>query len=95
MDLQKRISAWQKATFGDHDSTYGIDNHLIREFKEMLEAESTAHQAEEMADIVILLLGRAEHLGIDLISEVERKFAINQTRTWNKPDAHGVIEHNR
>lgn len=93
--LQSRIGEWQARTFGADQTIPGIDCHLIREFKELLDATTPEHQAEEMADILTLLMGRAELMGIDLVAEAEKKFAINLTRTWGKPDAQGVIEHSR
>jgi NTP pyrophosphatase (non-canonical NTP hydrolase) len=93
--LQKRIGKWQAKTFGPIQSIQSVDAHMVKEVGELLDAPTPEDQAPEMADIVILLMGRATLMGIDLLAEVEKKFAINQTRTWGQPDAQGIIEHKR
>ena len=93
LDLQDRISRWQMETFGSAQTINAIDCHLIQEFSEFLEAPSPTDEAEEMADLVILLMGRATIMGINLIAETERKLAINKTRKWAPPDDSGVIHH--
>ena len=44
---------------------------------------------EELADVAIYLLGLAQMLGVDLETEITRKMAINQHRTYVKRD--GVL----
>ena len=93
--LQKRIGEWQTRTFGDAQTVQEIDCHLIRELQELLDAEHGEAEQEECADVLILLMGRAHLMGFNLLEAAEKKLAINQTRTWGKPDAQGVIEHSR
>lgn len=93
--LQNRVSEWQEDTFGFAQTIPGIDAHLVKEFRELLEATTEEAQREECADILILLMGRAHKMGFDLLTETERKLAINRKRTWGQPDAQGVIEHTR
>ncbi len=54
------------------------------ELAEAYEAWLKKHDntGEELADVVIYLLGLSEILGIDLQSEVERKIAINEKREY-------------
>ena len=165
-NLQTRIAEWQAEVFGESQTIHGIDCHLTRELKELLDAPNFENETEEIADMLILLLGRAhkmgidlqeatrvgleqrnpdlfqantlegknayavtrqmtielnglltassmraqaqrcsnllillmvraDQMGIDILIEGEKKLAINKTRTWNKPDAQGVISHVR
>lgn len=57
---------------------------LVREeVCEMYEAaKNPVHFAEEMADVVIMCMSAAGHLGIDLAAEVRRKMEINQKRPF-------------
>ena len=62
---------------------------LIRE--EVCEAyegyQDADNYAEELADIVIMTLSAAQHLGIDLAQQVERKMEINRKRPYkHKPN---------
>jgi NTP pyrophosphatase (non-canonical NTP hydrolase) len=45
---------------------------------------------EELADVLIYLVGLAQMTGIDLDAEVERKLALNATRTY-EADTRGVL----
>ena len=62
---------------------------LIREeVCEMWDAnKEPAHFAEEMADVVIMCMSAAGHLGIDLAAEVKRKMEINQSRSYGHKTA--------
>ncbi len=40
------------------------------------------HYAEELADVIIMSLSVAGHLGIDIDAEVQRKVEINRDRPW-------------
>ena len=57
---------------------------LIRE--EVCEAyeayQDPKHYAEELADIMIMCMSAAEHLGIDIANQVERKMEINRKRPF-------------
>lgn len=77
------------------DDTLSLENHsveyvrkrltlLIREeVCEMWDAfRDPAHFSEEMADVVIMCMSAAGHLGIDLAEEVKRKMEINQNRPY-------------
>lgn len=77
------------------DDTLSLEKHsveyirkrltlLIREeVSEMWDAfKDPAHFAEEMADVVIMCMSAAGHLGIDLAQEVQRKMEINEGRPY-------------
>lgn len=57
---------------------------LVREeVAEMYEAaKEPEHYAEEMADVVIMCLSAAGHMGIDLGEQVGRKMEINAKRPY-------------
>lgn len=55
------------------------------EVQELINAaleDGMAHFAEELADIIILCLSVAGHLGIDIDAAVRRKIEFNKTRSW-------------
>ena len=64
---------------------------LLRIREELSEACEAAHNpehfAEELADVVIMCMSVAGHLGIDLAEEVRRKMAINQERPYGHKSA--------
>ena len=58
---------------------------ISAEVRELIGAtleEQIAHFAEELADIIILCLSVAGHLGIDIDAAVKRKMQINKGRPW-------------
>ena len=60
--------------------------HVIPIREEVAEAYEAAvdpaHFAEELADVVIMTLSAAGHLGIDLAAEIRRKMEINEGRPY-------------
>lgn len=89
-DLGREITAWQDRTF-PHATPDSILAHFVKEAVELTEDKT----AEEAADCVILILGFCHKMGYDLQAEIEKKFAINQSRVWGSPDENGVVEHVR
>ena len=89
--LARDIAAWGAKTFpgSDPDSTV---EHLRREVDEL---RANPVNGEEMADVFHLLVQLARVTDIDLVAEVDRKFAINKGRRWMRADAAGVVEHVR
>lgn len=82
------------------DDTLSLEKHsveyvrkrltlLIREeVCEMWDAfRDAAHFSEELADVVIMAMSAAGHLGIDLAAEVKRKMAINEQRPYGHKEA--------
>lgn len=45
-------------------------------------AHAPIHYAEELADVVIMCMSAAGHMGIDLADAIERKIAKNHTRPY-------------
>lgn len=78
-------------SFEDHSVEYVRKRLtlLIREeVCEMWEAyNDDSHFAEEMADVVIMCMSAAGHLGIDLAEAVKRKMKINQQRPYGHKTA--------
>lgn len=73
-------------------SAESISEHLRREAVELAAAPT---DAEEMADVFLLLGNLVHFTGTDLNAAVVAKLAKNRARKWGKPDAHGVVEHVR
>ena len=94
--LQARISTWATEAFGQEahgQRMRGVYNHLVREISELDEKLGTMAAPEELADCAILLFELATFHGVDLHTEVEGKFAINQTREWGEIEEDGTIQH--
>ena len=51
--------------------------------------------AEEMADVFLLLIHLADGEGVNLLEAGAAKLKKNQARKWGKPDSEGVVEHVR
>ncbi len=65
---------------------------ILDEVDELMEATSdSAHFAEELADVIIMSLSVAGHLGIDIDAEVRRKMKINHDRPW-RHDKYGRVD---
>lgn len=72
-----------------NESAYESAVRISDEVAELMDAASDPrHFSEELADVIIMSLSVAGHLGIDIESEVARKIEINHRRPWK----HGVIE---
>ena len=72
-----------------NESAYQCAERIADEVDELMDStNSPDHFAEELADVIIMSLSAAGHLGIDIDAEVRRKIDINQKRPWK----HEVIE---
>jgi NTP pyrophosphatase (non-canonical NTP hydrolase) len=79
----------------------GLDDVSIRHsvFKELDKAviESGEREpkliGEEIADVAILMLTMAHHVGENIEHCIEAKHAVNIVRSWGVPDDQGVTEH--
>jgi hypothetical protein len=87
--LFEEIQVWQRETF-PRATALSAANHLVREAKELLEDPS---ELSELADVIILAVGVADQLGIDIEEVVRIKLEINKERVWGEPDEDGVVEH--
>lgn len=93
MENQATISAWCDATFGKA-SNARVATRANEEMAELLRAvtedENHPKAIEEAADIVIILFRLADRMGKNLMTEVDRKMAINRARQWQTTaDGHG------
>lgn len=87
----QEVVTWQKETF--RLST--VKSKIIHLQKEVEELIKTPDSWEEVADIVFLIAGIADELGLDINEIVQRKLTINRERVWSEPDENGVVEHIR
>lgn len=69
--------------------------HFKEEVKEFDEAIDTPEEANEAADIVILLMSQAHRQGYDLLRAVDLKMSVNTRRTWLPPDKQGIVRHKK
>jgi hypothetical protein len=83
------VVEWQHQQFPNANPE-GITEHLLEEARELYDHP---RDAEEVADVQLLLAGLASCLGINLADVVRAKLAKNKTRKWGKPNANGVIKH--
>ena len=91
---QFQISNWADDTFGPASSNARVAARANEEMAELLRAltadDNHPKACEEVADVVIVLCRLATRMGFDLMDEVDRKMAINRSRTWNlTKDGHG------
>lgn len=87
--LQLFVNKWQEETFTEK-SAESIVAHLQREVKELAE---DPYDYEEIADCLILLIGLAGHINVDVEKIILDKMVENYLRTWGEPDEEGVVEH--
>lgn len=85
-ELQDHVGAWQAEAFGPTlgDAPGGEAQrlnalkHLAEEVEELTRPD--ADVAEELADVLLLVLGNATRQGIDIALAVEKKMQINRQR---------------
>lgn len=87
--IQERIHQWAESTFPGQPTSAKID-HLSDEVNEVRE---NPNDGEELADCAILLFNLASRAGVNLMTEIEKKFAKNIKRKWGTPDERGVVKH--
>ena len=67
----------------ENESAYQCAEKIGDEVDELINATcDPRHYAEELADVIIMSLSVAGHLGIDIDAEVRRKIKINHERPW-------------
>ena len=85
-ETETSIVEWADATFGRTSSNIRVAARANEEMSELLRAlsvdENHPKAAEEIADIVIILMRVASQLGTTIAAEVDRKMAINRERVW-------------
>ncbi len=94
-ELQKKIMDNRKEKGFSNDVTYDF----CRAYEELAEAFSKYDRnqsgvAEELADVMIFLLGISHNLGFDLEKELIKKIEINKKRKYRKeksPDGKDVF----
>jgi len=91
------ITQWQAKTFPTATPVSKLF-HLRDEVGELISAIKMLDEDAELefADCFILLYGAAAAAGFsyqDICDFIEKKFLINQGRTWGEPDENGVINH--
>lgn len=86
METQLSVAKWADETFGPVSSNARIAARANEEMAELLRAltadDTHPKAAEEVADIVIVLYRLMRNLGVDLLSEIDRKMAVNRNRQW-------------
>ena len=90
-DLQKQITDWHLKEFGEggKKSTIALKtlDKIEEEYQEFLGTlQGTLEEAEEIADIIIVLLAYAGRMDYDMDAEVRRKFEIVKNRDQRQRD---------
>jgi len=95
--LQRDITAWAIATFGDQPITATVKK-LRHEVDELLAlpwsdlAMNSDEVRDELADVLFVLVQLAERTGVDLHAATLNKFTRNRDRRWERqPD--GTYQH--
>lgn len=91
---QDKINRWAEETFGAVGSNVSIAARANQEMAELLRCltadDNHEKAAEEVADVVIVLLRLLGKLNTTLETEVEKKMCINYKRAWIRDgDGHG------
>ena len=84
-ETQATIEAWRASVFGPASSPARLAARANVEMAELiseLAAGNTSKAPSEVADVLIVLYGVAQALGVDLHAEVDKKMAINRGRKW-------------
>lgn len=83
---QNSITHWAMNTFGSPEDLLNLVDRTMDEcfeFERAAYAESEDKVASEAADITIFLMQLAEHMGFDLLEEIDKKMEINAKREWD------------
>lgn len=81
-EAQELIGTWHKETF-PNCQTYQVFRKLKEEVNEVLNSVSEDDEAEELADVAIVILALCNRLNIDLEQQIAEKHAVNLTRKFN------------
>lgn len=65
---------------------------LYHEIGELVSAKDPAQRADELADVLLLVLDYGSRHGIDMQLAIARKMGINENRTWVTNEL-GVNQH--
>lgn len=90
-EVMADVVAWQNIQFPDSNPS-SIAAHLLEEAYELYYEPTNA---EEIADVMMLLTGLCARNGVNLTEALARKLKINKARTWGEPQPNGVINHVR
>lgn len=82
---------WSLAQF-PHSTPASVAAHIMKEAGELRDAPDSA---EELADLLALVVHSAARQGIDLAATLGEKLPRLRAREWQAPDADGVVEHVR
>ena len=87
-ETEQSVAAWADETFAAATSNIRIAVRANEEMAELLRAlsmdDANPKAAEEIADVVIILIRLARNLGTNIRSEIDRKMEINRRRHWKK-----------
>jgi NTP pyrophosphatase (non-canonical NTP hydrolase) len=76
--LHMAFVKWEQRTFPD-ETPEELYKHLREECEELIAAPTDPH---EYADVILTVLALAEKHGIEVVSALRDKFAINIARDW-------------
>lgn len=65
---------------------------IYHETSELIDANTPAKKADELADLLIMLLDYGSRQGIQIEQAILKKMAINDARKWTTNE-HGVNQH--
>ena len=83
---QNTITKWAMKTFGSPNDLRTLVSRTMDECFELERAsfeENERALISEAADITIFLMQLAEHMGFDLLEQVDDKMDINDEREWD------------
>lgn len=65
---------------------------IYHETSELIDANTPAKRADELADLLIMILDYGSRHNIEIEQAITKKMAINDARKW-KTNEHGVNQH--
>jgi len=93
IEFQKVAGEWAERTF-PKSTTASVLAHMEEEMFELKLAEKFHEQAEEVADILLLLIHYCHKNNINLFGAAKVKFKENQSRKWaTEANEKGYFKH--
>lgn len=86
--LTEQVFEWAEATFPNRNDT----SMYLKMYSEIAEMIDSDGDANEIADMFILLLDYAKRKKVDVTTAILRKLDVNRTRIW-ATDKNGVNSH--
>lgn len=89
-NLQKDISSWADGIIPNRTAKQAMIKLVMEEIPELLKNPTNA---DEFADVAILVLDIANLQGINLEEAISKKMELNKKREWKVDKETGIMSH--